>query len=409
MNKQWNYLASEPFQVRYMMVAGLLRRFDNILEIGSYKTPVFQFIDDDTKNVIAVDPLVFDEVKSDHQYSLNVDYRCLEFPPFQGEPFALVILGLDVPLSSKLKQIMLAAEIVIIEFPEDQQWKRSREIFDSLMAELALHTLLSLHLNLEGNDFSSYENEHEWPARTQRYIHVVSAKHENTSNMAQTNPFVQPLLEIDTKSSALINPTYTAEKIFPESAFEFSHGAATVANYLGGGLLYYTLAYMTRAKICVCLGSGGGFVPRLMRQAQRDIGMASHSKTVLVDGNMGDYGRPNWAEPTSFFRINFSDIEIIFSETAAAAAGMIKAGLKIDYLHIDADHSFEGSLLDFNNYLPLMNRGALITFHDTRPRSHAAVTCWKAIESIKKMGFQVLNLDQIGSGVAIIKVESVEI
>jgi hypothetical protein len=403
--KQWNYLASEPFQVRYMVVAGLLRRFRNILEIGSYKTPVFQFIDDAAKRVLSVDPMVLDETRSPVQGSVALDYRCLEVPPFGGEPYALVILGLDLPISGKLHRLLRDAEVVIIEFPEDRQWKRSRETFDKLMAELPLAMLLKLHLDLDGNDYARFDNENEWPPRTQRYIHVVSAKFRTVDEMQATNPFVPPLPEIDTRSSALLNTTYLADKIFPEAAFEFSHGAAKDINYLGGGLLYYTLVHMLRARTCVCLGSGGAFVPRLMRQAQRDIGMASVSRTVLVDGNKGPFGRPNWAENDSFFRRTFPDIEIVVADTTAAAADMAARGLRIDYLHIDADHSFEGSLADFNNYLPLMARGALITFHDTRPNAHASVTCWQAVAAIKAMGFELVNLDQLGSGVAIIKAD----
>ena len=57
--KQWNYLTSEPFQMRYLLAAGLLRKFKNILEIGSYKTPIFQFIDDTDKNILTLDPVSY--------------------------------------------------------------------------------------------------------------------------------------------------------------------------------------------------------------------------------------------------------------------------------------------------------------------------------------------------------------
>jgi|GEM_PF-2789326 len=404
MAKQWNYLASEPFQARYLLVAGLLRRFDNILEIGSYKTPVFQFIDDERKNVLSVDPMVFDEVKSGHQSSTALDYRCLAMPAFDGQPYAMVVLGLDLPATPKLHRLLREAEIVVIEFPEDAQWKRSRESFDKLVADLKLHTLLKVHLDLEGNDYSAFGNANEWPPRTQRYIHVVSARHQKMGSLAGANPFVRPLTEINTGGSAMLNTDYIAAKIFPEAAFEFSHGASKDINYLGGGLLYYTLAYMARAKTCVCLGSGGAFVPRLMRQAQHDIGLAEHGRTILVDGVKGNYGCPNWTEADSFFRQNFPDIEIVFADTADAAAAMAAAGQRIDYLHIDADHSLQGSLTDFDNYLPLMRPGALITFHDTRPNAHSSVTCWQAVEQIRQRGFEVVNFDQLGSGVAIIKV-----
>ena len=51
----------------------------------------------------------------------------------------------------------------------------------------------------------------------------------------------------------------------------FSHGSGNGSEDLGAGMLYYSLAYSLKARTCVCLGSGGGFVPRMMRQAQRDL------------------------------------------------------------------------------------------------------------------------------------------
>jgi hypothetical protein len=162
---------------------------------------------------------------------------------------------------------------------------------------------------------------------------------------------------------------------------------------------------MQRSAVCVCLGSGGAFVPRLMRQAQRDLGMGTRTRTILVDGNKGGFGRPNWLHEDSFFRQNFPDVEVVVADTAAAAAAFAAQDLQIDYLHIDADHSREGSLADFNNFLPLMRRGSLITFHDTRPNAHPSVTCWQAVDDIRAMGYEVVNLYQLGSGVAIIKVD----
>ena len=403
MTRQWNYLASEPFQLRQLMTAALLRRFDCILELGSYKTPVYRFLEDEGKEVLAVDPMVFDHRHSGQQQAVTEDYRCLSMPPFGGRPYALVILGLDLPVTHKLKELLRGAEVAVIEYPQDEQWTRSRALFDQLVAEVPLNRLLQARLDLDGNDFGRYLNDNEWPPRTQRFVHVASAKIRSMEQLEGRNPFAPPLPEIDTRGSALVDPRFTASNIFPEADFDFSHGASQGVNYLGGALLYYTLAYMQRARVCVCLGSGGALVPRLMRQAQRDIGLAAHSRTVLVDGHKGGFGRPNWSAEDSFFRTHYPDVEVIAEDTLQAAARLSAQGVRIDYLHIDADHSLEGSLADFDHYLPLMQPHALITFHDTRPNAHASVTCWQAVEAIKRRRLEVVNLDRLGSGVAIIK------
>ena len=68
----------------------------------------------------------------------------------------------------------------------------------------------------------------------------------------------------------MLNRAVIREELHHDAKWFESHGSDG-KEYLGGGMLYYTMAYITRAKVCVCLGSGGGFVPRLMVQAQRDL------------------------------------------------------------------------------------------------------------------------------------------
>ena len=43
----------------------------------------------------------------------------------------------------------------------------------------------------------------------------------------------------------------------------------------------------------------------------------------------------------------------------------VKRDIKIDFLYIDADHTFEGVKLDFDLYSKIMNKGGIITIHDT--------------------------------------------
>ena len=51
--------------------------------------------------------------------------------------------------------------------------------------------------------------------------------------------------------------------------YKETHGATHI--YLGGGLLFYLIPYLMKSKTCVCLGSGGGFVPRMMTAAHWDL------------------------------------------------------------------------------------------------------------------------------------------
>ena len=69
--------------------------------------------------------------------------------------------------------------------------------------------------------------------------------------------------------------------------YRWTHGATDL--HLGDGLLVYSLIQFNRAKICVCIGSGGGFIPRLMTQSRIDLW---HQK--IFEGNSqvewGDIG-----------------------------------------------------------------------------------------------------------------------
>jgi len=167
-------------------------------------------------------------------------------------------------------------------------------------------------------------------------------------------------------SDTLINRDRISSYLKHDAPWADSHGGH--GDFLGMGMVYYALTYALQSRVAVCLGSGGGFVPRLMRQAQRDLGIAGESTTILVDGNCADagWGVPNWLAPDSFFRNHFPDVELVIERTSTAAFNwFLPRRLTIDYLHIDADHSFEGCLEDFRNYRAFLKEGSVVTLHDT--------------------------------------------
>src|SRR5579872_1208850 len=84
--------------------------------------------------------------------------------------------------------------------------------------------------------------------------------------------------------AGLIDNCYIRQHLTSQGHWAGLHGAKE--DHLGAGLAYYGLVYAMRAKTCVCLGSGDGFVPRVLRQAQRDLGLED-SKTILIDGDTG--------------------------------------------------------------------------------------------------------------------------
>ena len=188
-----------------------------------------------------------------------------------------------------------------------------------------------------------------------------------------------------------------------------SHGATPAGSDLGAGILYYGLAYATKANVCVCLGSGGGFVPRLMRQAQRDLGLDG-SRTILVDGGhqvtaerKEIWGSPSWLDGEHPFRTDYPEIEIVMALTEDAHRGMFEPRqLAIDYLHIDADHHYDGVKRDWDLFHPLVTPTGVITLHDTANyREPCGVP--RLVEEIRAEGtYQIVDLP-IAYGTAIAK------
>tara|TARA_B100001778_G_C18595610_1_gene634530 strand:+ start:1369 stop:2088 length:720 start_codon:yes stop_codon:yes gene_type:complete len=157
--------------------------------------------------------------------------------------------------------------------------------------------------------------------------------------------------------------------------YRWTHGATDYD--LGDGLIIYALIQFFRAKTCVCLGSGGGFIPRIMSQARKDLheqkifegnnewNWGDIGSTIVVDANNGIGGLTDWTEKNSFLRKNFYPRVIIDTTENAYYNFFVKEDIKIDYLHIDADHSYEGVKLDFELYSKILSPHGIISIHDT--------------------------------------------
>src|SRR5581483_11688505 len=110
---------------------------------------------------------------------------------------------------------------------------------------------------------------------------------------------------------SLLDPHMSAR--FASMPYAGGHGAGRTVD---GGVIYYGLACVLRAEVCVCLGSGGGFVPALMRQAQRDLRL-DPADTYLVDAILPEagFGGPEieggWRDPDSLFAREYGDIVVL--------------------------------------------------------------------------------------------------
>lgn len=164
-------------------------------------------------------------------------------------------------------------------------------------------------------------------------------------------------------------------KHFSPVKFRWTHGATDY--HLGDGLLIYSIIQLMRFKTVVCLGSGGGFIPRIMTQARLDLheqgiftGDTDYNHgdigvTYLVDAANGIGGETDYLEEDSFFRYQFVPRFIKETTEKAFYDFFVKQDIQIDFLHIDAGHSYEDVKQDFELYSTLVKPNGIISIHDT--------------------------------------------
>jgi hypothetical protein len=172
----------------------------------------------------------------------------------------------------------------------------------------------------------------------------------------------------------------TGEMKLEPVKYRWTHGATDL--HLGDGMLIYSLILFNRAKTCVCIGSGGGFIPRLMTQARRDLweqGIFEGNNqtewgdigtTLIIDAANGVGGFTDWTEENSFLRQHFDPQVILETSERAFYDYFVRQDIKIDYLHIDGDHSYNGVKKDFDLYSTIMSENGIITIHDTDQSYH---------------------------------------
>jgi hypothetical protein len=189
------------------------------------------------------------------------------------------------------------------------------------------------------------------------------------------------------------------DSIISDSKWSESHGAE--GNHLGMGIMYYAIPYVLKAQHCVCLGSGAGFVPKLMHRAQSQLieeGIISSHKITLIDANIGPWGLPVYQEGID----GYPEITLIKSMTDDA----VQLVNNIDYLHVDADHTYDQVLNDFNNYLSKMNGDNwAMTVHDTYNFSdadHPPIGSYQAAVDFSQANDLYFTNFRIGCGTGLI-------
>jgi len=453
--KEWKYLESKSFQERYIFAAKYLKNCKNILEVGGYKTPITNFLQGNHKSVTVVDPLIDpysnNKLNGKPCITKHLPIKIQDYK-LKGDEDGFIALGLDLYGENDketLVNIMKKCKISVIEIPIDHL--PSLKLLNNILKTKLFKVKLKKVFDFSDNDFGDLSDS--YPPFTNRNLYILAPKEKSIQNsedlelskyIKSNKKYIKKLsrkirfkniTDIEknigliglssqkyslklyhklkrlkekelikraerTNKKNLINKEYMNKVILTNSSYSETHGAKK--NYMGLGMLYYSIVHIFRPKVCVCIGSGGGYVPRIMRQGQYDLEIAKKSKTILIDANMPEvgYGEPDYMHEDSYFRKLFPEIEII-NRTSKDAIKILKfRKIKIDYLHIDGDHSYKGSLTDYELYRPLMNKQFIITMHDTRAYHGVA----KTIDKIRKnKDIELIDFNYLWAGLALIK------
>ena len=123
--------------------------------------------------------------------------------------------------------------------------------------------------------------------------------------------------------------------------FLWTHGATT--EHMGDGLIIYSLVQHMRYKNCVVIGSGGGYIPRILTQSRIDLykqnifgGNGDYNwgdigSTYVVDPCNGIGGQSDIDNEDSFYRKNFYPRFVKETSEEAYYNFFIREDIQIDF------------------------------------------------------------------------------
>jgi hypothetical protein len=179
--------------------------------------------------------------------------------------------------------------------------------------------------------------------------------------------------------SEILNKDYITNFITTDNGnpvpYRWTHGATD--KHMGDGLVVYSIIQHMRFKHCLCIGSGGGYIPRIMTQARIDLhqqgifegdndyNWGDIGVTYVIDPCNGVGGDSNLDDPESFYRSKFYPRFIKETSENAFHNFFVLEDIKLDLIFIDGDHSYEGVKKDFELYSQILTSNGMIMIHDT--------------------------------------------
>jgi hypothetical protein len=93
-----------------------------------------------------------------------------------------------------------------------------------------------------------------------------------------------------------------------------------------------------------------------------------YGEVYVIDATNSVNGEVDWADDDSYLRSHFKPRFLNLTTENAFHNFFVKRDIKIDYLHIDAGHTYDDCKQDFDLYSTIMNENGIISIHDSDER-----------------------------------------
>jgi len=172
---EWQYLKLPIFQLRSVLAAGLVQKCEYIIEIGSYKTPIWEFLRGPHKYVGCYDLSFEQELHLDNHPRLQCPLQHIpgqfqdHISDLPESNFGLVCLGMEIKGDFEpFIELVNRSTIAVIEFPPDFRFSLNQ--FNRLRAECDKEVAMHIRLDLSDNNFSGLTGS---PIRPIRDMYVL--------------------------------------------------------------------------------------------------------------------------------------------------------------------------------------------------------------------------------------------
>ena len=164
--KEWRYLESEAFKMRYVVAADYMKDMDLVIEIGGYKTPITNFLPASVA-AINIDPR--SRSKEFDNKKVISGYYPRDFKMPIVEKYGVVLIGMELYGFTEsdwdsLLNLLEQAEKVVIGYP--QEWAPSISQHRRILENTGLELKKKVLMDFTGNDFGDLNNS--WPPRSKR-------------------------------------------------------------------------------------------------------------------------------------------------------------------------------------------------------------------------------------------------